>query len=54
MRTAHWMVIGMDFNAYLKMAGMLGYCCSATTEMFPACEAGLIEAAREKSTPPEE
>jgi hypothetical protein len=41
-------VIGMDFNAYLKMAEALGYSCQAAAELLPACEAGAVDALNEK------
>jgi hypothetical protein len=41
-------VVGMDFNAYLKMAESLGYSCTAAAELAPACEAGVTAALNER------
>lgn len=41
-------VMGMDFQAYLKMSETLGYSCTATAELLPACDAGVTEALNEK------
>lgn len=41
-------VMGMDFQAYLKMSETLGYSCTATAELLPACDAGVTMALNEK------
>lgn len=41
-------VIGMDFNAYLKMAESMGYSCHAAAELMPACETGTVMAMNER------
>lgn len=41
-------VMGMDFQAYLKMCETLGYSCTATAELLPACEAGVTAALNER------
>jgi len=41
-------VIGMDFNAYLKMAEALGYSCQSSAELLTACETGVVTALNEK------
>jgi hypothetical protein len=46
--TMQMVAIGMDFNAYLKMAESLGYSCTAAAELAPACEAGVTAALNER------
>ena len=48
LRVSQTVVIGMDFNAYLKMADALGYSCQSSAELLTACEAGTVAALNEK------
>ncbi len=48
LRVSQTVVIGMDFNAYLKMADALGYSCQSSAELLTACEAGIVGALNEK------
>lgn len=48
LRVSQTVVIGMDFNAYLKMADALGYGCQSSAELLTACEVGIVEALNEK------
>ncbi len=41
-------VMGMDFQAYLKMSEALGYSCTATAELLPACDTGVTMALNER------
>lgn len=41
-------VMGMDFQAYLKMSQTLGYSCTGTAELLPACDVGVTAALNEK------
>jgi hypothetical protein len=48
LRMINTTVIGVDFQAYLKMSETLGYGCVATAELLPACDAGVTAALNEK------
>lgn len=50
LQTMQTVVVGMGFNAYLKMAESLGYSCTAVAEFATACEVGMVEAVNEKIT----
>lgn len=48
LRMIHTTVMGLDFQAYLKMSETLGYSCTAAAELLPACDAGVTTALNEK------
>lgn len=48
LRFSQTTVIGMDFDAYLKMAEALGYSCQSSAELLAACETGVVTAINER------
>ncbi|MDD3030509.1 MAG: hypothetical protein PHS57_09620 [Alphaproteobacteria bacterium] len=48
LRTAQFVVLGIDMNAALKIAETLGHEAATVADLLPACESGMVTAINAK------